>query len=486
VALLIVFFLAWDLRAVLTDQQISQTDTTVEDALFCARASRGGPRAALEWAWGNKKGPLAGVLVLALDRVIGDPLLAARVLGVLMHGLLLWLVYHLAVSLSGRWLCGAAAVTLCGVHFGTYGWFRLEFHDSLLAVFTLAALWRMTQPLQRATSGVLLGATVGLGLLSKAAFPVFVCVPGLWFLHWRARDRRGLIGLAIAGGVAAAIVAWWLVPALALLWRYAGLSSATFGQTWLEKLWHNSVDIPGTGPFIALALLGAWLAARQGVAAARPLILLCLSLASGFVALVLVFDPWSRYLLPLFPVAALLVAFGVVGLAERAARRWGARPTRAVLLLVLAALIGRFCYDNFVGLPSPSGERTSGAGMVAPDGRPHLAYPRMVAHLRASGLSVVDVPNLLPLPIAAVWARRGHRLPVILQHEAEQRVRRGRPFELLFYHMAGTLSSTIQGNPNLAQCPPAMREAARRWRRVVLRSFADPDGWRVSLVRFQP
>jgi hypothetical protein len=488
VALLLLFFLAWDLRAVLTDGQIAHTDTTIEDAVLCRKAVRvGGAAGFLQWAHENRKGPLAGPLVMMLDVVFDDTLVAARMLGVLLHGLLLWLVCHLARRLSGRWSCGVLALVLTGTYCGVYGWFRLEFHDSLLTVLTLATLWRMTLPINRVTAGLQLGLMVGLGLLSKMAFPVFIGLPGLWFLYSRVRDRRSLIGLGVAALVAACITAWWLIPALQMLSQYASISTEPFGHGWLTKLWGYSVDIPGSGPFLALALIGAWVASRSRTVAGAQMVPFALFIIGGAFALVFVFVKWPRYIVPLYPAAGLLVAVMVVSLVERAARRWSPKAVKVVSILLLVGLLGRFCYDNIVGLPSPHNARDVGVGLVAPDTRPYLAYPKMVTYLRAKSLTVVDLPNVVPLPVTAVWQRRGYHLPGTPPHEAERAVRRhSKPFLTLFYHPPDTLRPIFRDGDFTEQYSPALRRALRRWRKVVLKSYDDPGGLRVSLVRLQP
>jgi hypothetical protein len=488
VALLLLFFLAWDIRAVLTDGQIAHTDTTIEDAVHCREALRTeGGAGLLKWAHENRKGPLAGLLVMLLDVVVNDTLIAARMLSVLLHGLLLWLACHLARSLSGRWSCGVLAVVFTGAYCGVYGWFRLEFHDSLLTLATLATLWRMTLPLNRVSEGLLLGVMVALGLLSKMAFPIFVALPGLWFLYCRVRDRRSLFVLGIAALTTAGITAWWLIPALKLLTQYASSSTDPFGHAWLHKLWGYSVDIPASGPFLALGLVGAWVASRARTVASAPMVLCALFISGSFFALVFIFVKWQRYMVPLYPAAGLLVAIMVVSLAEHGARRWNRNLVKALLVLLLAGLLGRFCYDNIVGLPSPHNDRFEGVGLVAPDRRSYLAYPRMVTYLRANGLKVIDLPNVVPLPITAVWKRRGYHLPSTPPHEVERTVQDQRkPFLTLFYHPPNILRPIFQDGDFTAQYTPVIRRALRSWRKVVLKSYPDPGGLAVSLVRLQP
>ena len=101
--LLLLFFLAWDLYAILADQQLGTdaSDTTLVDYFhfqFTLRES-----SITDWLTsGNVKGPLATLLICLLEPLVGDWLIASRLLSVLAHGVLLWLVSRLVLRLSWR------------------------------------------------------------------------------------------------------------------------------------------------------------------------------------------------------------------------------------------------------------------------------------------------------------------------------------------------------------------------------------------------
>ena len=102
---LILFFILWDLWAVLTDNRVAPFDTVLEslpeDDLF-------------QWLRSERKGPLVPLVVTALRPLVGDLLLAARVLSILAHGLTLWLVWGVTRRHTSSWVAGALAVLLCG------------------------------------------------------------------------------------------------------------------------------------------------------------------------------------------------------------------------------------------------------------------------------------------------------------------------------------------------------------------------------------
>lgn len=487
--LLLVFFVAWDLRAILADNQLTVNDTTVEDAILLEEAVReyGGLRGVVEWLGITRKGPLAGPVVLLLDLFVGDLLVAARLLGVLAHAALLWLVCGLVRRLTGGWAEALLAVVVCGAFPGIYGLCRLEYHDALIAVATVLTLWLMTREIGRPWAPLTLGLTVGLGLLSKLPFALYIALPAVLYLHRHARSRRDALRLGLALAVAVAAVGWWLFPTWRLFLFYARRSTTQLSdaRSWLDKLAGYAVDIPGTGAFVGAGLAGAWVAWRSRVAPPFALALLVSCIVGAVAALVAVFDTWARYLLPLFAPAGILVTLGLAGLARWAEPRCGRRAVGAGMLVLALGLVAQFCVHNIRGVWFPGNERFSGVGMAVPDRRPYPAFPAMAHVLRRRGWRVVEVPRLYPGFIVKLWARRGYALPTVPANEVPSLLRGGEPVYLVHMNLHGDpLEQVSRALAEAAQAEPLYRPLANGKRSVVWR-LADPVGWTFVVVRVQ-
>ena len=486
---LLLFFLAWDLWAVLADQRLGTdtSDSTLVDffrlQFFLREASFG------EWLTsGYVKGPAATLLIWLLEPLVDDWLLAARLTSVMAHVALLWLVCRLTVRLSrNSHLLGLVAVAICGSFPMEYGWFRMDFHEPLVAVAVVASLLVMLHGVERPVAAARLGLVVGLGALTKMTFPMFLLFPGAWFLARNLRHRRRALHLGLAALAAAVVMAWWAVPTLGLLQQYLVDSTGRYPASASYKLQHYLLELPGSAPLLAAGLVGAALAWRGRLARGADLLPLVLCVVSSVAMLILVFDPWSRYIVPVYPVAGALAALGV-GRALVWAR--GKLPGGRALVLGLlgAALLGQYLWFNLAAGKAMIHDRVHTAGIVSPDTRPHDAYVRAVGVIRKNGWRVLR-PLSYHIALPALWHRRGVRPPELTMPQALAAHRRGRPVYVLL----------PQGSPGESD-PPTFtfdgpeeedEELARlyRWlkaqrsRMKVAREFVDPDGATYYIIR---
>ena len=489
-AVLILFFAAWDLRAVLADRRLSPTDSTVEDALLLRQALGDEGAGIGAWLSDIRKGPLAGPVVALAEVAVGDPVLAGRLVNVALHGALLWLVCLITVRLTTSWGAGICAAVICGTFPMVYGWCRLDYHEPLVAVLLLWCLLLMLRPQRRHRDAALLGLLLGLGLLAKLSFAVFISAPLVMMATPLARRRLGPRALGLAAGVCLLVTGWWLLPNATHLMSYLSLSHQRVSETPVSRLVIYTWGVHGSPQLLVLAALGAVVAWRTGMCSGRALLLVGSSLAGGLAWLVLLFDSWPRYLVPGFPVACILCGLGLAGAGRWAAPRPGARLMKAAAGCGLAALLINFCVDNVRGLPPSPNPREGGVGMVTADRRAYDAYPRAVSALRQLGGPNLELPGWRrmlgkrPVALSLVWQRRGLQLPRTTAAPLAEHLSRGQPVHLVFCHdTGGDVLAQLAKVRISDQVDAATLALLLPKKKRVLQTFSDPGGVSFSLIR---
>ena len=328
---------------------------------------------------------------------------------------------------------------------------------------------------------------IGLGVLTKMTFPMFLLFPGVWFLIRNLRDRRRALNLGLAALAAAVVVAWWAVPTLGLLEQYLTDSTGRYPAPPMHKLQLYLLALPGSGMLLAAGLAGAALAWRGGAARGAELLPLVLCLVSSVAMLILVFDPWSRYIVPVYPVAGVLASLGLgralVWLDGRLpGGRW------AVLGLLGAGLLGQYLWFNLSAGKEMIHDRVHLAGIVSPDTRPHDAYVRAVDLVRQRGWRVLR-PLSYHIALPALWYRRGVRPPDLTLPQALAAHRRGEPV----YVMLPQKDRSPTDPPTFTLDSPEEEDvemsdlyrwlAIHRKRMKVVREFVDPDGAAYYIIR---
>jgi len=205
--------------------------------------------------------------------------------------------------------------------------------DLPLAAMVALTLWmlRRTDGLRRGPScAAALGVVLGLGMLTKPTFPVYVVAPMLWaaFAGWRRDERRrqrlALLGLALL--VAAALALPWYGPRLIGMpfqvvdrsFKQAAEAeqAALFTSGWL--LFYPRVFQPQFGLLAGLLCVwGLWALRKDRGARA----FLWLATLPPLVVFSLIQNRNLRYTLPILPAAALVTAAGVRALGP-AWKRW--------------------------------------------------------------------------------------------------------------------------------------------------------------------
>jgi hypothetical protein len=195
-----------------------------------------------------------------------------------------------------------------------------------VALAVAAACWQRARP----TPGraIVLGAALGLGLLTKQTFPLYAAVPVLVAVRW----RPSLAWAALGAGIAAP----WVITNWAEQLEYSTSSAGYRGDAglWAHATYYPlALAGPALGP-VWCVLTGA--AAVLGWRRHRPVVLLGLAwLLGGALLLTAVPKKYDRLLVPLLPACGLLFAAAV-----------SARPRTAPLLLFGVAWTTWLSFDD--------------------------------------------------------------------------------------------------------------------------------------------
>src|SRR5215831_15115470 len=228
--------------------------------------------------------------------------------------------------------------------------FQLDLPLAAMVAVTLWALLR-TDGFQRLAWSSGVGILLGLGMLTKPTFAVYIVAPLLWvaIADRRSGDerRRRLRLLGVALLIAAAIALPWYGPRLVGLpfqvvdrsFKQAAEHPALFTLNWF--LFYPRAFLPQFG-FVAglLCAWGLWVLRRDRDARA----FLWLATLPALAIFSLIQNRNLRYTLPLLPAAALVATAGV----RSVGRRW----QRVVVLSCLAAGVLQVSMAAFA-LPRP-------------------------------------------------------------------------------------------------------------------------------------
>jgi hypothetical protein len=285
--------------------------------------------------------PLMPALTALFFPLFGTDLAAAlwfhTLCGALLYGYLFALVKHLSTPLQG--LIAAGVLALFPM---TYGLARLYLLEFPLATGVVMWLYYFSRSDGLVKKGYVLplGSLLGLGLLCKVSFLLYVAGPALWALARQAwgRPRPDLFrgtgpgrppGLGLPQLVAARLAAvgcLGALPALPWYWRHATLPwksivlhvSGNSGElairpeavSWAAFAWFvNALVKEGVSAYfiaLGLALLGLLVLRRQSLGAGVGLLLAWLLPPFAVCAMMLLNTP--RFVFPAYPAIAVLLS----------------------------------------------------------------------------------------------------------------------------------------------------------------------------------
>ena len=399
ITILLLFLGAWGAWAVGTDNQPTFADGLVPDSETLASTLLGKYGLTNYVEQLRYRPPLSHVPSALLFLINGLPdLLLARVGVLLQYLLMVWVAYSIGLVAAGRGPALLAAVWL-GTTPMVFGWGRMAYMDTGLALMVLVSLrLLMANNLARARDGILLGLAVGGGLLTKVAFPIFAVGPVAWLLALKVRSLRAAGVLALAVVTSLVVISWWLIPNLTAIQTNAGMSAtgSTFGPHMLVTMGTvfriSVLTIPGGVALFASSLLVsvAALILKPAAGPGRQVIVLFQLTMLLSLGLLLLFQPLTRYMVPVYAVAAVLGGISLGGVIMDRARRaaWPIIGGLSACLLLLFVLLNlgvvkhAIPKDSIVPSASP---RISSAGMLTPDRRDYGAVPHLRQFLTDAG-----------------------------------------------------------------------------------------------------
>lgn len=299
----------------------------------------------------SHKPPLLFWLVHALWWLFGVSEWAARLVAPLLSLAALWLTVRLAVRLwpmQYEFIAATAPWLLFGGLFW-HNFFTLVQFDLLLVLAALLAWSGVLEALRRPLRGwLLVGLAIGFGVLSKGPVILVPVLPAVLLAPWWAGQHRpvswtgwyagGLLAVLLGAGIALL----WAVPAglaggesyrQAIFWgQSAGRLVDSFAHRspwWSYLLWLPLMWLPW------LLWPQLW---RSAGCCRRPDtgMRFCLAvLLPALLVFSLISGKQGKYLLPLFPLVALLLARWLAELPRDTVRY---RPHFAGILLIVAGL----------------------------------------------------------------------------------------------------------------------------------------------------
>jgi hypothetical protein len=171
-----------------------------------------------------------------------------------------------------------------------------------VALAILAAAWQRRRP--GWGSALLLGLSLGLGLLTKQTFPLYAGLPVLLLLRWDRSLLAAPAGALIAGP--------WLWNNLGEQLGYAGGSVGYEAGGWLDHALYYPLALwqPALGPvWLVLLALGGLLGFQRRLRS--PVVLGLAWLVGGVLVLSLIPKKYDRLLAPLLPATGLVLAAAV-------------------------------------------------------------------------------------------------------------------------------------------------------------------------------
>jgi 4-amino-4-deoxy-L-arabinose transferase-like glycosyltransferase len=310
--------------------------------------------------------------------------------------------YALGVIATNRKWVGAMAAFLVGTYPIVFGEARFLLADvpTMLwstVVLILLAKRRAMEPVRW---GIMLGAALGAGLLTFWRFPIYVGVPVLVvFVQilvevFRDRQRKEWLGVAALSAVIALLIAgpWYGSVITTLIGDLQDSLAAGAGEgdpgvvTWRSLVWYPLSFVNDQVGFVAAAVSSIVLAGmlRWSRVRVQDLIspgwwttglrLSALSLISGSVILLFLFNKDPRFPMPLLVPVAVITAAGL----GEAVRLWPRirRAGYALIAVSLANGVFLFLSLSFFGIPeSPKSVQLGDHYLSFASARYHQARP---------------------------------------------------------------------------------------------------------------
>ncbi|HEY3068592.1 MAG TPA: LmeA family phospholipid-binding protein [Methylomirabilota bacterium] len=308
----------------------------LERAVLCGRdLTRGDVTAALDRS--SFYPPLVPCAAGLAYRLLPTDVVTAQIVVLAFLALGMIAIHVLARDVGGRFAGVMAASVFAFAPFVVYSALRFQLDLPLAALVVVAVLALLrADGFQRFGWSVAAGVVLGLGMLTKPPFVVYVMTP-LAVLLIRVRSGAAALNAALALVLAAAMSIPWYGPRLMALplqianrsFKQAAESGHPPPFTWAALTIYPREFVTQFG-VVAVLLFAVGLVVMLG----RRRWLLVASLLVPFLVFELIQNKNPRYTLPLLPLAAVFA-----GVAAGAAPRWLRTPLAAVVLLAGALQI---------------------------------------------------------------------------------------------------------------------------------------------------
>lgn len=364
------------------------------------------------------KAPLITALPLPFYFLLGEGHLSARYVNVVFIVLASWYLFRLGEMLVGRRAALLSVVLLNTFPLvaGMSRQFLVEYGLMTLVIIWMYYLVRWQRGEEKRSSWAL-GITLGLGMLMKVTFPLYVAVPTALALTQKALRQRSLRqtllpSLARVAAVAIPIAGIWYFKNWSSVggfvmkagygeWAHAFgkgsvFSLRTVGAYWLDLI---NFGLGGYG-FLLLVIVACWVGFwlrrsenRLDVAGGDFFLLMAWWIVP-WLALTFAVSKDVRFSMPYLPALALLIGAGCMGIARR--RRLG----MAGLGLIAALTLFNYMYYSFAA--RPGGIELRAAGLILISGGLSWARPPTAEHWPNEDIVVM---------VAADAAQRGVARP---------------------------------------------------------------------------
>ncbi len=486
VALCVLWAMAWGLRAIWLDNRVTSNDGFFPHVFSLFEIwSSPEARPHFYWEWLHAvptHPPLAPLYSALFSAVSGLSHDVTQISTLALLGLLVVEVYRLARACALDWPTPLLAAVVTASSPILAGWFRVDYHETLLALLVVSSLRQgIVTDLRRPGPAVLLGVLVGLGALTKLSYWVVMLVPAVFFLASRVRDRTTLVNGLVAVASVAGVCGWWYFNHLdGILQNFNASSSAGVQVT--SKALMYIVAPQGNLGLTVLALVGAAVMLRtDAVRGWRTKAMLLLAWLPSYAGYVAVFDYWERYIVSVLPISCLLAAVGLGRVVLLLPRRFN----RGSVAVVAVALAASFAVHNMLD-PGQTQGLLDSHGMVQPDTRDLSALSRALAHIKRKRYPTVTMATA---PSAQRWFNGNlDRATALGEFEALDtkkawtRLGGGQPVFFLRVTGPPAMADTawIQNNNNEKV---ALFEA---WRRQVVARYWDESPFSVVLYMLLP
>jgi hypothetical protein len=314
---------------------------TSED-LFYALQEHGLPGflGTLSHAFGGMKAPLISLLPLPFYFTIGHGKDSIIAINLALIVIFCFIFFRLVRELAGPWpaLVAVMISSTMPLTIGLSRQFLVEYGLMTLVTGWLFFQWR-SDYFRSLSHKIILGIILGLGLLMKASFPLFIAGPVMLGLYRRWQEEKFILkkwvyDFALIGLIGAAIASIWYLPNALRVAKFAfsaGFGSLatdySFGIPWawetLSRFWQIIINL-GISTYygaLLLAMLALWViqsllsrVLRRELSATRhsykqdSVIFLLLWFVIPFLVLSLGVNKDYRFILPALPaLGALLV-----------------------------------------------------------------------------------------------------------------------------------------------------------------------------------